>query len=93
VFFYFLSKLPIVAIILTGLGVTLLDFSADSCDSILRAYLLDVCNPTDQSTGLNIHAFLGGAGACLGYIIAAIDWNFEFIQIGATLKRMLSLLN
>ena len=45
--------------IFVGIGVTLLDFSADSCDSPLRAFLLDVCNPDDQDTGLNIHAFLG----------------------------------
>jgi len=40
--------------------VTILDFSADSCDSPLRAFLIDVCNTEDQDTGLNIHAFLGG---------------------------------
>jgi len=56
-------------------GVTLLDFSADSCDSPLRAYLLDVCNPRAQETGLNIHAFLGGLGASLGYILTYIDWE------------------
>ncbi len=40
--------------------MTILDFSADSCDSPLRAFLIDVCNTEDQDTGLNIHAFLGG---------------------------------
>ena len=53
-------KKPFIAICLVGIGVTLLDFSADSCDSPLRAYLLDVCCTEDQDTGLNIHAFLGG---------------------------------
>ena len=57
---------------MVGIGVTFLDFSADSCDSPLRAYLLDVCNTKDQETGLNIHAFLGGIGASVGYILAAL---------------------
>ena len=47
------------AIILVGIGVTLLDFSADSSDSPLRALLLDTCNQDDLETGLNIHAILG----------------------------------
>jgi len=51
------------------LGVTLLDFSADSSDSPLRAFLLDVCNTEDQDTGLNIHAFLGGIGSAFGFIL------------------------
>ena len=58
-----------------------MDFSADSCDSPLRAFLLDVCNAKDQDTGLNIHAFLGGVGASLGYILTAIEWdNSVFIK-------------
>lgn len=63
-----------------GLGVTFLDFSADSTDSPLRAYLLDVCNPNDQDTALNIHAILGGSGAALGFVMAAIDWNHTFLS-------------
>ena len=73
--FLFVLQKPIIGIVLIGVGVTLLDFSADSCDSPLRALLLDVCNPRDQETGLNIHAFLGGVGASLGYILTAIDWG------------------
>ena len=58
-----------------GVGVTLLDFSADSCDGPLRAFILDVCNLKDQATALNIHAFLGGMGASVGYILASIEWE------------------
>jgi solute carrier family 45, member 1/2/4 len=57
------------------LGVTLLDFAADSSDSPLRAFLLDSCNSRDQETGLNIHAFLGGTGSALGYILGGIDFT------------------
>lgn len=72
--------MPKIAILLVGLGVTFLDFSADSSDSPLRAFLLDVCNPEDQDTGLNIHAFLGGAGGAVGYILGAIDWTNTFLN-------------
>jgi hypothetical protein len=65
---------------LTGLGVTFLDFSADSSDSPLRAFLLDVCNPEDQDTGLNIHAILGGLGAATGYVLGAMDWTSTFFN-------------
>ena len=51
--------MPRIAIALVGLGVTFLDFSADSSDSPLRALLLDSCNEDDLETGLNIHALLG----------------------------------
>ncbi len=55
--------------------MTLLDFAADSCDSPVRAFLLDECNSRDQDTGLNVHAFLGGFGAASGYLLTSIDWN------------------
>ena len=60
---------------MTGLGVTLLDFCADSCDSPLRALILDICSAEEQDTALNIHAFLGGIGGTLGFVLGAIDWT------------------
>ena len=73
--FLLIFQKPFIAISLVGIGVTFLDFSADSCDSPLRAYLLDVCCTKDQDTGLNIHAFLGGVGASFGYVLAALVHN------------------
>jgi solute carrier family 45 protein 1/2/4 len=73
-------KTPINAIILTGAGVTILDFCADSSDSPLRAFLLDVCNVDDQDTGLNVHAMLGGLGSAFGFVLAAIDWKNTFLK-------------
>ncbi len=60
---------------MVGIGVTLMDFAADSCDSPVRAFLLDECNSRDQDTGLNVHAFLGGFGAASGYLLTSIDWS------------------
>jgi hypothetical protein len=65
---------------LVGLGVTFLDFSADSTDCPLRALLLDTCNSEDQDTGLNMHAFLGGTGSAFGFVVAAIDWEKTFFR-------------
>jgi hypothetical protein len=36
-----------------------LDFSSDSCNAPLRAYLIDTTNLSDQERGFNIHAILG----------------------------------
>lgn len=58
-----------------AIGVTLLDFAADSCDSPLRAYIIDTCNSEDNDLGFNIHAFLGGAGSAVGYLITSIHWD------------------
>jgi solute carrier family 45 protein 1/2/4 len=75
----------VIAVSLVAIGVTFLDFCADSCDSPLRAYLLDSCNTKAQETGLNIHAFLGGLGASLGFILTFIEWEgtiFSFLGKG-----------
>jgi solute carrier family 45 protein 1/2/4 len=71
----------VIGVALTFLGVTVLDFSADSCDSPLRAYLLDTCNYEDQHLALNLHAFVGGLGGALGYILSAINWKNSFLSI------------
>lgn len=72
---------PVIGISLVGIGVTVLDFSADSCDSPLRAYLLDICNLKAQEKGLNIHAFLGGLGSSLGFVLTYIEWDKTIFNI------------
>ncbi|XP_077998050.1 membrane-associated transporter protein-like isoform X3 [Glandiceps talaboti] len=62
-------------IVLTLVGVVMLDFCADSSDSPARAYMIDVCNSNDLEKGLNIHALLGGIGGGIGYIVAGINWD------------------
>ena len=71
------NKKPIYAITLVGVGVTFLDFSADSLNSPMRALLLDTCSVKDQDTGLNIQAFLAGVGASCGYILAGLVTNMQ----------------
>lgn len=53
------SRQPI-GIVLTVLGVVILDFSADATEGPIRAYLLDVVDSEEQDMALNIHAFSAG---------------------------------
>ncbi|KAJ8334060.1 hypothetical protein SKAU_G00396990 [Synaphobranchus kaupii] len=49
-----------IGIVLTVLGVVVLDFSADASEGPIRAYLLDVADTEEQDMALNIHAFSAG---------------------------------
>lgn len=62
-------------IMFTILGVAMLDFSCDACQSPCRAYLLDVSVAEDHSAGLTTFTVMAGAGGSIGYIMGGIDWN------------------
>ncbi|KAL8198514.1 UNVERIFIED_CONTAM: hypothetical protein K2H54_014581 [Gekko kuhli] len=62
-------------IALTICGVILMDFCADSADNPSHAYMMDVCSPSDQDRGLNIHALLAGLGGGFGYVVGGINWD------------------
>lgn len=49
-----------IGIVLTIIGVVVLDFCADSSEGPIRAYLLDVADAEEQDMALNIHAFSAG---------------------------------
>lgn len=55
-----------IGIVLTVLGVVVLDFSADATEGPIRAYLLDVVDSEEQDMALNIHAFSAGERPCPG---------------------------
>lgn len=56
-----------IGIILSVLGVVVLDFCADASEGPIRAYLLDVADTEEQDMALNIHAASAGIvrNACL----------------------------
>lgn len=49
-----------IGIVLTVLGVVVLDFCADATEGPIRAYLLDVADTEEQDMALNIHAASSG---------------------------------
>ena len=63
----------------TVLGVLLLDLDCDACQSPSRAYLLDVTNPSQHSSGLTTFTFMAGLGGCLGYFLGGIPWEHTFL--------------
>lgn len=64
-----------IGIVLTVLGVVILDFCADALDGPIRAYLLDVADTDEQDMALNIHAFSAGLGGAVGYMFGGLDWT------------------
>ncbi|KAL6099684.1 slc45a4 [Pungitius sinensis] len=78
-----LGRQPI-GIVLTVLGVVVLDFSADATEGPIRAYLLDVADPEEQDMALNIHAASAGLGGAVGYALGGLDWTHTFL--GAAFK-------
>ncbi|XP_062579204.1 membrane-associated transporter protein-like [Saccostrea cucullata] len=73
-------------IILTILGVVLLDFSCDAAQSPSRAYLLDVSIPEDHSRGLSTFTIMAGLGGCFGYIMGGINWDLKHNE-GSSLEE------
>ncbi|KAM4601386.1 solute carrier family 45 member 4-like isoform 1-T2 [Polymixia lowei] len=68
------SSQPI-GIVLTVVGVVVLDFCADASEGPIRAYLLDVADTEEQDMALNIHAFSAGLGGAVGYMLGGLDWT------------------
>ncbi|XP_041844427.1 solute carrier family 45 member 4 isoform X2 [Melanotaenia boesemani] len=68
------NKQPI-GIVLTVLGVIVLDFSADAAEGPIRAYLLDVADTEEQDMALNIHGLSAGLGGAVGYMLGGLDWT------------------
>ncbi|XP_035037993.1 solute carrier family 45 member 4 [Hippoglossus stenolepis] len=72
------GKQPI-GIVLTVLGVVVLDFCADATEGPIRAYLLDVADTDEQDMALNIHAASAGLGGAVGYALGGLDWTHTFL--------------
>lgn len=61
--------------VFTIIGVVLLDFNCDACQSPARAYLIDVTEPSDHARGLATFSFMAGLGGAVGYMIGGIPWK------------------
>nr|XP_057902522.1 solute carrier family 45 member 4 isoform X2 [Doryrhamphus excisus] len=73
-----------IGIVLTVLGVVVLDFCADATEGPIRAYLLDVADTEEQDMALNIHAASAGLGGAVGYALGGLNWTNTFL--GAIFK-------
>ncbi|KAM7344201.1 solute carrier family 45 member 1 [Cochliomyia hominivorax] len=69
------------ATILTIIGLVLLDFDADTCQTPARTYLLDMCIPEDQPKALTMFTLFAGIGGTIGYSIGGIDWEKTHIGL------------
>nr|XP_015829979.2 solute carrier family 45 member 4 isoform X3 [Nothobranchius furzeri] len=68
------SSQPI-GIVLSVVGVVVLDFCADASEGPIRAYLLDVADAEEQDMALNIHGLSAGLGGAVGYMLGGLDWT------------------
>ncbi|XP_052003695.1 solute carrier family 45 member 4 [Xyrauchen texanus] len=69
----------LIGIVLTVVGVVILDFCLDALEGPIRAYLLDVADTEEQDVALTIHSFSGGLGGALGYMLGGLDWTDTFL--------------
>uniref|UniRef100_A0A3B3XRA5 Solute carrier family 45 member 4b n=1 Tax=Poecilia mexicana TaxID=48701 RepID=A0A3B3XRA5_9TELE len=69
------SKRQPIGIVLTVVGVVVLDFCADASEGPIRAYLLDVADADEQDMALNIHGLSAGLGGAVGYMLGGLDWT------------------
>lgn len=76
-------------ILVTILGVILLDFDCDACQSPARAYLIDVSRVEDHSLGLSMFTVMAGAGGCIGYTLAGIPWARLFFTDSHTIGPLI----
>ncbi|XP_006815178.1 membrane-associated transporter protein-like [Saccoglossus kowalevskii] len=76
-----LGQYHVIGIIVTVIGVVILDFSADACQAPCRAYLLDVSVEEDHVKGLASFTMMAGLGGCLGYTMGGIDWTQTVIGV------------
>lgn len=61
--------------VFTVIGIVLLDFSADACQSPSRTFLLDVSLPEDHTAGLSTFTLMAGLGGSVGYLMGAVHWE------------------
>lgn len=62
------------SVIITIIGIILIDFNADCIQTPARAYALDITIPSQQTRIINTFSTLSGMGGIIGYAFGAIDW-------------------
>lgn len=62
------------SVIITIIGIILIDFNADCIQTPARAYALDITIPSQQTRIINTFSTLSGVGGIIGYAFGAINW-------------------
>lgn len=76
----FTIRRPLFGILITVLGVVLLDSCCDACQSPCRAYLLDVSIPEDHASGLSTFTIMAGIGGSVGYLLGGVNWEQTHLE-------------
>lgn len=63
------------ALLVTVIGIILLDFNADVCQTPARAYILDMTIAEDHSKGLSAFGIMCGIGSLCGFLLSTVDWS------------------
>ncbi|XP_055596029.1 proton-associated sugar transporter A-like [Uranotaenia lowii] len=63
------------SILLTIIGLVLIDFNAETANAIGRTYCMDMCLEDDHSKALTVAVMIGGVGSMAGYLLGSIDWS------------------
>lgn len=79
----------IIGLVVTLVGMFLMDFSSNSGDCPARAYLIDVCSIKDTEFALSLRTLLGGVGGGLGYILNGINWETTFLSVIGHQERII----
>jgi hypothetical protein len=67
---------PTIGVLMTVIGVVLLDCCCDACQSPCRTYLLDVSKPENHAAGLTTFTVMAGLGGSVGYLLGGVvDWK------------------
>ncbi|XP_053686014.1 proton-associated sugar transporter A-like [Sabethes cyaneus] len=66
-------------IMLTVLGMILIDFNVETCNGVARTYFMDMCIKEDHTRVLTAAVMIGGLGGLTGYILGSIDWSLTNI--------------
>ncbi|XP_067936836.1 solute carrier family 45 member 4-like [Watersipora subatra] len=64
----------------TILGVVLLDFCCDGCQTPCRTLMIDQTSVGDQSQGLATFTIIAGIGGAVGYTVGGIKWSKHLLE-------------
>ena len=57
------------------LGLSLIDFGCDACQSPARAYLIDAVPPEQHQKAFSVMGICCGVGGSIGYLLGSINFR------------------